>query len=232
MNKYCDECSGLTKKRRGFPEFVTKITRLYTMIDTIIFDMGNVLIDFRWEALYHEMGLTGERFDRMAQATVLNPVWEEFDRGNWSDEEMLEAFIKNAPEMEDLMRELMTDRFTGYLKKFDYTDAWLDGLKAAGYRIYILSNFSRKGFTDCAKELDYVSKADGAVISYKVGMIKPEPEIYRYLLDTYDISPQRSVFIDDNAANLKAAERFGINTILFTGKDAADEELKKLGVVY
>ena len=202
------------------------------MIDTIIFDMGNVLIDFRWRALYHEMGLTGERFERMAQATVLNPVWNEFDRGNWSDDQMLEAFIENAPELEDVMRDMMSERFTGLLKKFDYTDEWLDGLKSAGYRIYILSNFSRKGFTECAKELDYVSKADGAVISYTVGMIKPEPQIYRYLLDTYDIRPERAVFIDDSEVNIRAAEEFGINTILFTDKRSADEELKKLGVIY
>ena len=202
------------------------------MIDTVIFDMGNVLIDFRWEALYHEMGLEGERFDRMAGATVLNPVWDDFDRGNWSDEDMLDAFIRNAPELEDVMRDFMSDRFTGILKKFDHTDGWLDGLKAAGYRIYILSNFSRKAYTECAGQLDYVSKADGAVISYMVGMIKPDPRIYRYLLDTYHIVPENAVFIDDNENNIRAAEKFGINTILFKDKSRADEELGKLGVRY
>ena len=51
----------------------------YTMITTIIFDMGNVLIDFRWEKLFEEMGFTGEKFDRMAKATVLSPIWNECD---------------------------------------------------------------------------------------------------------------------------------------------------------
>lgn len=194
--------------------------------------MGNVLIDFRWRALYHEMGLTGEKFEKMALATVLDPVWNEFDRGVWSDEMMLEAFIKNAPDLEKEMKEFMNERFTGLLKKFDYTDEWMDALKAKGYRIYILSNFSRKAYRDCAKELDYISKADGAVISYKVGMIKPDPEIYRYLLDTYDIEPSEAVFIDDTADNIEAAKKLGINTILFTGKDAADEELHRYGVMY
>ena len=202
------------------------------MITTIIFDMGNVLIDFRWRELFTEMGLSGERFERMADATVRDPVWNEFDLGIWTDDMMLEAFIKNAPELEDEMRAMMGEYFPRLLKKFDYTDEWLDRLKAKGYKIYILSNFSRKAFTDCADELDYVKKADVAVISYNIHLIKPDPKIYEYILDTYDINPKEAVFIDDNPANIEAAKKFGINTVLFKDKGSADEELHRLGVEY
>ena len=194
--------------------------------------MGNVLIDFRWRELFTEMGLSGERFERMADATVRDPVWNEFDLGIWTDDMMLEAFIKNAPELEDEMRAMMGEYFPGLLKKFDYTDEWLDRLKAKGYKIYILSNFSRKAFTDCADELDYVKKADVAVISYNIHLIKPDPKIYEYILDTYDINPKEAVFIDDNPANIEAAKKFGINTVLFKDKGSADEELHRLGVEY
>ena len=123
---------------------MNKVTHHYSverffMIDTVILDMGNVLIDFRWRALFGEMGLTGERFDRMAHATVLDPVWNEFDRGIWTDEMLLDAFIRNAPELECELKEFFYDRFTGLLRKFDYTDEWIDSLKARGYRVYILS---------------------------------------------------------------------------------------------
>ena len=200
------------------------------MITTVIFDMGNVLIDFRWAQLFREMGLSGERFDRMAKATVLDPVWSEFDRGFWTDEMMLEGFVKNDPGMEKEITQMMNEYFPRLLKKFDYTDEWLDSIKAKGYKIYILSNFSAKAFRDCTDQLDYVSKADGAVISYKVGLIKPDPAIYRYLLDTYDIDPKEAVFIDDVQENLDAAAEFGITGILFTDRKSADEELAKLGV--
>ncbi len=200
------------------------------MITTVIFDMGNVLIDFRWAQLFREMGLSGERFDRMAKATVLDPVWSEFDRGFWTDEMMLEGFVKNDPGMEKEITQMMNEYFPRLLKKFDYTDEWLDSIKAKGYKIYILSNFSAKAFRDCTDQLDYVSKADGAVISYKVGLIKPDPAIYRYLLDTYDIDPTEAVFIDDVQENLDAAAAFGITGILFTDRKSADEELAKLGV--
>lgn len=200
------------------------------MINTIIFDMGNVLINFRWRQFYADMGLTGERFDRMANATVLNPIWNEFDRGDYTDEMMLEGFIKNDPGMEPEIRVMMGERFTEFLEKFDYTDEWIDYYKSRGYKIYILSNFSRKAFVDCSEKLDYVQKADGAVISYKVGLIKPDPAIYRLLLDTYDINPQEAVFIDDNKENIEAAKQFGLSTILFTSREEADKQLQKLGV--
>ncbi len=200
------------------------------MINTIIFDMGNVLINFRWRQFYADMGLTGERFDRMANATVQNPIWNEFDRGDYTDEMMLEGFIKNDPGLEPEIRVMMGERFTEFLEKFDYTDEWIDYYKSRGYKIYILSNFSRKAFTDCSEKLDYVQKADGAVISYKVGLIKPDPAIYRLLLDTYDINPQEAVFIDDNKENIEAAKQFGLSTILFTSREEADKQLQKLGV--
>ncbi len=202
------------------------------MITTIIFDMGNVLIDFRWRALFHEMGLEGGKFERMAKATVLDPVWNEFDRGIWTDEMMQDAFIKNDPGMEKEIKEFMADRFPGLLKKFDYTDGWLDAIKAKGYRILILSNFSEKAFRDCAAELDYVAKADDAVISYKVRMLKPDPEIFEYIIKEYGLVPEETVFIDDNADNIKTAATFGINTVLFKDKPSADEALAGYGVVY
>lgn len=202
------------------------------MINTIIFDMGMVLVDFRWKALFEEMGLTGERFERMANATVRDPVWNEFDRGIWTDEMMLEAFVERAPELEEELNDLFYNRFTELLRKFDYTDEWIDSLKKKGYKVYILSNFSRKGIEECPDELDYIGKTDGAVISYRVNLIKPDPRIYEHILEEFDINPSEAVFIDDNADNIEAAKKFGINTILFTGKEDADKELAKLGVTY
>lgn len=208
------------------------MNKIDTQIKNIIFDMGNVLIDFRWRQLFSEMGLSGERFTKMAEATVLDPVWNEFDRGVWTDEMMLDAFIKNAPELESELRDFMDVYFKDLLKKFDYTDEWMDRLKAAGYKLYILSNFSQKALNDCAKELDYIQKADAAVISYRVKMIKPDPAIFRYIIDTYGLVPEETVFIDDVGENIEAARQQGLRTVLFKGKSSADEELAKLGVIY
>ena len=63
------------------------------MITTIIFDIGNVLADFAWETYFQSLGYEEEIFHRVAKATVLNPLWNEYDRGVMSNEEILQGFI-------------------------------------------------------------------------------------------------------------------------------------------
>lgn len=200
------------------------------MIDTIIFDMGMVLVDFRWAKLFAEMGLSGERFDRLVNATVHDPVWNEFDRGVLTEEEMCEAFIKNDPGMEKEIRQLMDETFPGILKKFPYTDEWIDSLKKKGYRLMILSNFSEKALRECADELDYIKKVDDPIISCRIKMIKPDPAIFKYVIDNYGVVPENAVFIDDNEDNINAAKPFGFKTVLFTDKESTDAKLSQLGV--
>jgi 2-haloacid dehalogenase len=66
------------------------------------------------------------------------------------------------------------------------------------------------------------------VVSGEVGMIKPDPRIYRLLLDRCGIDPRRAVFIDDVAANVEAARRLGLHGIVFAGPDALRRELAGL----
>ena len=70
------------------------------MITTIIFDIGNVLADFTWEAHYRSFGYSEEIFERLAKATVKSPMWNEYDRGVMSDEEIIQGFIENDPGIE------------------------------------------------------------------------------------------------------------------------------------
>lgn len=200
------------------------------MINTIIFDMGNVLIDFRWKALYEEMGLTGETFLRMAKATTQNPFWNEFDRGILTDEEMFEGFVKLDPELEPEIRRFFYEEFHGLLREYDYSREWIKSLKDNGYRVLLLSNFSQKALRECADQLGYMQEADGAVLSCDVKLIKPGEEIYKYLIEKYDVIPEEAVFIDDTAVNVEAAKKLGINGIVFKNKQQAEDELRKLGV--
>ena len=78
--------------------------------------------------------------------------------------------------------------------------------------------------------LDFLDDVDGGILSYQEKTVKPEPEIYQRLLERYGLVPEECVFLDDLEENLAAAAKFGIHTVLFTGKEAAVEELRKLGV--
>ena len=71
---------------------------------------------------------------------------------------------------------------------------------------------------------------DGGILSYQDLVIKPEPEIYRLLIERYHLIPEECVFLDDLQANLDGAAAFGIHTILFKNQQDAIKQLKKLGV--
>jgi len=199
-------------------------------IDTVIFDIGNVLIDFCWRNAFKSMNLNEEQWKRLEAATVGNQLWNEFDKGLMTDEEIVQSFIETDPEIEPLIRDFFDNHYDEIVRKFDYADDWIDSFKQRGYKLYFLSNFSRRGFEVFDKELDFVPKGDGAVISYRVGLIKPDYEIYDLLLEKYNIVPERAVFIDDTPRNITAATERGLNTVLFKNREDAIAQLELLGV--
>lgn len=199
------------------------------MITTIIFDIGNVLADFTWREHYERFGFDADMVERLADATVRTPLWNEYDRGVMSDEDLLQGFIDNDPQIEPEIRKVFSDAST-IVRRNDYAIPWICALRNKGYRCLYLSNFSRRAHRDCAHALDFLPHMDGGILSYQDKVIKPMPEIYQLLIDRYDLTPEECVFLDDTPRNLEEAEKFGIHTILFKDQKQAIEELKKLGV--
>lgn len=199
------------------------------MIRNIIFDIGNVLTDFRWKAFLEDKGFDEAMVERIAKASVQTPLWNEIDRGVWDQEELMQAFIARDPEIEPQLRRAYGN-VTGMVTKRDYAIPWIQELKAKGYGVYYLSNFSEKAYVDCMDALDFMPYTDGGILSYQEKIIKPDPEIYRLLLSRYSLKAEESVFLDDTAANVEAARAVGLYGIRFETKEQAEEELKKLGV--
>jgi len=199
-------------------------------IDTLIFDIGNVLVDFCWQDAISRMGLDDNLADRLGNATIKSQMWNEFDRGVLNDDELTEGFVANDPEIKEVILSFLSDYYKYIVKQYDYANEWIDSFKKKGYKIYFLSNFSEKARKVFARDLDFLEKGDGAVLSYTVRMIKPDPAIYQLLIDRYNITPERAVFLDDTEVNVIAARNAGLNAITFTNREAAMEELKKLGV--
>ena len=86
-------------------------------------------------------------------------------------------------------------------------------LSAKGYRLYILSNMHKHTYAYLSEALDIWKHFLGIVISSHVKSIKPEPEIFEYLIDAYDLIPKNTVFLDDMKYNIEAAKRFEFHTI-------------------
>ena len=119
------------------------------MITTIIFDIGNLLVDFTWREHYKSFGYDDEMVERIARATVLNPTWNEIDRGVMEEEDIIQEFVKTDPEIEQDIRKVLRDVST-IVARNDYAIPWIQELKSKGYRTLYLSNFSLKAETECA----------------------------------------------------------------------------------
>lgn len=197
------------------------------MIKTIIFDIGNVLVDYSWRSFFEKYNLDKETFRRLSEATVLNEDWNEFDRGVLKTEEVIALLQENDPELSGLIGRVF-ENLNGLVTRRSYAIPWIEELKARGLTVLVLSNFSEKALQDCTDAMDFLSHVDGGILSYREKVIKPMPEIYERLIRQYDLVPEECVFLDDLQQNLDGAAAFGIHTILFQNREQAGSELEKL----
>jgi putative hydrolase of the HAD superfamily len=101
-------------------------------------------------------------------------------------------------------------------------------LKDAEYRMYCITNFTPEGYEQCYDCISFVEKFDGCVFSFREGVVKPDPQIYRILLERYDLQDEECVFIDDTEENVRGAEKLGFKGIVFTGYEDAAAKLAAL----
>ena len=199
-------------------------------ITTIIFDIGQVLAAFDSQGYLNRMKLSKEKREKVMLATVQDlSHWDEHDRGVLTDEEFIQKSLKKVPGIEPELREFFNNIYN-MVSEYDYAEQWLLDFKKAGYRLYILSNYGTTTFAYAKEHFKFLKHVDGMVISSDVHYVKPEPEIYKILLDKYQIIPEESVFMDDRADNVEMAASFGIHAIQFKNKEQVMEELKKLDV--
>lgn len=198
-------------------------------IQNIIFDVGNVLMDYDWQTYLKGFNFPQEEYDKIAKASFCNPVWNERDRGTLPEEAYVQKFVNAAPEYEADIREVMR-RTPECISNMDYAQTWVKYLKDKGYHLYILSNYSHYMLEANRSMMSFLPYMDGAVFSCDVEMIKPEPEIYQYILEQYDLNPSETVFLDDRKENCQGAEKQGIHAIQFKSFKQAAAELEKLGV--
>lgn len=197
------------------------------MIKAVIFDIGNVLVDFSWREMYEEKGLVGEIFDRVAKATVQSLYWCELDRGLMSFHDVVEKFVSLDEKMGDEIRKVLYDTH-GIVRGRGYAVPWVCNLKKRGLQVYVLSNFSEKILKDCRDAMEFLEYTDGGILSYKEHLIKPDPEIYKLLLKRYGLNPSECVFIDDLKENVEAAKAQGIHGIIFESFEKTNKELENL----
>lgn len=210
-------------------EVISKIAAETSEIDTLIFDIGKVLVRYDWKKLLKELKYDEETADAVAGAVFLSDDWTEGDRGVRTEEEILQSFIQNNPAYEKEIRETF-EQMGRTIQVFPYTKDWLTYLKKRGYKLYILSNFSKPLYDRCTKQMKFLELMDGGYMSWQIQCLKPEPEIYQKLLKDFEINPSKAVFIDDLLDNVAEARAQGLHAVHFTGRKNTVRQLMDFGV--
>ena len=197
------------------------------MIDNVIFDIGNVLASFTWDNYLHQTLSDPEVIKKTNDAIRGHGLWDEFDRGVMSTEEIIEGFISYAPDCEKEIR-MLCEHLGRSMGHCEYSIPWIKSIKETGRHVFYLSNYSRIILFDNPGVFDFMPLMEGGVLSCDVHLLKPDRAIYACLCDKYNLEPSRCVFLDDMEANVKAARDFGMSAIHVQSHEQASAELDAL----
>ncbi len=199
-------------------------------IRNIVFDFGGVLIDWNPRYLYRKVFREEAEMENFL-SEVCNGEWNEKQDGGRPFSEGISELTAKFP---DKCKEIAL-----------YYDCWdemigggVDGsieilyaLKSLNYRLYGLTNWSGETFPKTRERFAFLNELDGIVVSGDEKLLKPDPEFFKVLIGRYDLSPDESVFIDDNIANVEAGRRLGFRVIRFESAGQLKSELEHLGVL-
>lgn len=193
------------------------------MIRNVIFDVGNVLIEFDWHKFLRNL-FDEETAKVVSPAMWGTPAWDELDRGVLSMDEVTALFIANAPDYEPQIREAL-DRVSECASVKPYTIAWIRELKAQGFHVYYLSNYFQRIWEQRPDVRAFADETDGGIFSWQEKVIKPSPESFQRLLDRYGLKAEESLFIDDSPKNIAAAQALGFHAVRFEGYEQQHEQI-------
>ena len=202
-----------------------------TEIKNVIFDLGGVLIDWNPEYVYLEV-FNGDRekmkwfFDE-----ICTMDWNENQDAGYPLQQATEERVKLFPEYEEWIR-IYYGRWEEMLgKQIDGTVTILKQLiDNPNYKVVALTNWSAETFPIALERFDFLHWFEGIVVSGTEKMRKPFNEIYELTLNRFNIEASQSLFIDDNARNIEAAKKMGVNTIRFNNPTQLKSELKSLNI--
>lgn len=202
-------------------------------IDTIIFDLGGVLVDWNPEYVYRDVFNGDQDKVNWFLNNICTSDWNVQQDAGRSLQEGTELLVKQYPEYEKWIR-IYYDRWEDMLGGAVLeTEALLNKLKADNkYRLIALTNWSAETFQIALKRFGFLKLFEGIVVSGDEKTRKPYPEIYEILIDRYKLIPKNCVFIDDNIDNIKAAEKFGIHGIHYNTPSQLKEELLKMKISF
>ena len=189
------------------------MTQTQKTMKNIVFDLAGVVFARNEERCPQELM---QFFSFINSGEPMPPFWNDYDRGTATIDDS--AFAKS-----------MMLRAIEYQEEIEPTKRLICDLRKAGYRLFVLSNMSLE-YIEFLRRKEVYAYFDFEVISCETHYIKPEKEIYEYLLSQYGLVADETLFIDDRAENVEAAALLGIKPFHFDRKspDSSCRQLREM----
>ncbi len=195
----------------------------------VVFDLGGVLIDWNPRYLYRKLFDGDEAAMERFLGEVCTSDWNLQQDAGRPFAEACALLGERHPEHKNLIKAYHTRWFEMLAGPIEGTVEILRDLKARGTPLYALTNWSAETFPYALEQYDFLHWFRGIVVSGAEKLVKPDPRIYRLLLERYGIDPADAVYIDDNPGNAAVATDLGLHGIHFTTPDALRAELARIG---
>jgi 2-haloacid dehalogenase len=182
----------------------------------VIFDVGGVLIDWNPRHLYRKLfgGDSDGAMERFL-AEVCTPEWNLRQDAGRPFAEAVAELTERFPDRADLIAAYDARWEEMVPGAHDETIDIVRELKAQGTPLYCLTNFSREKFPLIRRRFDVFDLFDGIVVSAEIGMVKPDPAVYRYLVERFGLEAPSCLFVDDVGANVGAASSIGMQAVRY-----------------
>lgn len=196
------------------------------MIDTLVFDIGNVLVN--WYPLDYVKTITADEAEAKELTAIVfeGPEFKKGDHGDYTRAQTREALLARYPERAAVIGRIL-DGCDDILTASPENTRLLRELKEAGFSLYYLSNTNPSAFDYMSRTHEFFRYMDGGIASFKVHLLKPDPAIFRLFAETYRKDPRQCVFVDDTPANTAAAADCGFGTVTLKTIPSMREELMK-----
>jgi 2-haloacid dehalogenase len=199
-------------------------------IDTVIFDLGNVLIGWDPRRLYRQL-IEDEAQMEWFLREVCNSEWNERQDAGRPWAEATAVLRERFPEHVEWIDAYHLRWEETLLGPIEQSVALLSELNARGVRLLALTNWSQETFPLARRLYPFLDAFEGIVVSGEEGLIKPDLRIYQRLLDRYQVDPATALYIDDSARNVTAAESLGMSGWWFRDPSGLREHLVELGLL-
>ena len=200
-------------------------------VGTVIFDLGGVLIDWNPRYLYRRLfGGDTEAMETFL-GEVCTPEWNARQDAGRPWAQAVAELSARHPEARGLIAaydERWEEMLGGPIQG---TVELLGDLRAAGVPLYALSNWSAGKYAIARTRYPFLGWFRDVVISGEVGVIKPDPSIFRLLLERHRLDPASAVYVDDSDPNVSVAEQLGMIAIRFRGPEPLRADLARLGLL-